>query len=257
MPSVAADAIILCGGAGLRLRKVTGDAPKSMASVAGRTFLELLFRQLNRYGFHHAILAVGYQKELISSFLGEQAFGLRLAYVAEESPLGTGGAMRNAGDRIETDIALVMNGDSYTDVDLSRFVEFHQESKAELTIVVVPADGRGDTGSVLIDQNGKLKRFAEKESGMDSKCYINAGIYIVSRRLLYEIPTGVQISLEKELFPRWVEAGKDMRVFLHSGSCVDIGTPDRYQVAQQLLAGVEANSAPTVAAEEAKRVHPS
>ena len=252
MPSLSMpDAIILCGGAGLRLRSVTGAVPKSMASVAGRPFLELLIRQLNRHGFHSAILAVGYQKEIISSSLSKEAFGLHLTYAAEEAPLGTGGAVRNAADSSETETVLVMNGDSYTDVDLSKFVEAHHESKAELSIVVVAADDRGDIGSVLIDQNGKLTRFAEKESGLNSKYYINAGIYMMSRRLLHEIPVGVQISLEKELFPRWTEAGKDMRAFFHAGSCVDIGTPDRYQIAQQILSDMEVDLYPPAIVEEA------
>src|SRR5271169_1384583 len=109
------DAILLCGGAGLRLRSVIGNSPKGMADVAGRPFLELLLRQLGRHGFERAILAVGYQKDVIHSHFGEQAFGLHLAYSIETCPLGTGGALRNAADMIESDNVLVMNGDSYTD----------------------------------------------------------------------------------------------------------------------------------------------
>jgi D-glycero-alpha-D-manno-heptose 1-phosphate guanylyltransferase len=238
------DALVLCGGAGLRLKSVTGNAPKSLASVAGRPFLELLLRQLRRYGFRRAVLAVGYQKDMIASSLGGQAFGMQLAYAAEESPLGTGGAMRNAADLVESDSALVMNGDSYTDVDLSKFVEEHRRTKADLSVVVVPADGRGDIGSVLVDPSGKLARFAEKEPGIASQYFINAGIYMVSRALLFEIPPGVPVSLEKELFPRWLESGKNMRAFHHAGSCVDIGTPERYQMAQRMLASVEAEPVP-------------
>src|ERR1017187_4110469 len=115
------DAIVLCGGAGLRLRSVTGTAPKSMSSIDGRPFLELLLRQLRRYGFQRVILAVGYEREVIYSHFGETAFGLKLTYPAESSPLGTGGALRNALGAVESETALIMNGDSYTDVDLSRF----------------------------------------------------------------------------------------------------------------------------------------
>ena len=112
------DAIVLCGGAGLRLRSVIGDAPKGMAAVAGRPFLELLLRQLRRHGFERVILAVGYQRDMIYSHFGESAFGLRLAYSVESSPLGTGGAVRNAADLVESESVLIMNGDSYTDADL-------------------------------------------------------------------------------------------------------------------------------------------
>jgi mannose-1-phosphate guanylyltransferase len=135
-------------------------------------------------------------------------------------------------------------------VDLSRLVETHRDSNAEVTVVVVPGDGRGDIGSVQIDRHGRLERFAEKTSERDSDLHINAGIYLASRCTLLEISPGVQVSLENELFPRWLEAEKDMRTFLHDGRCVDIGTPDRYQFAQQLLANVEADTGSPVLVHE-------
>jgi mannose-1-phosphate guanylyltransferase len=233
------DAIVLCGGAGLRLRSVTGNAPKAMATIAGRPFLDLLFRQLRRHGFRHVILAVGYQQDVISSSYGERACGLSLSYAAESSPLGTGGALRNAAEQIESDNVLIMNGDSYTDADLSQFVENHRRAQADLSIVVVPADGRGDCGSVQTDQDGKVVRFMEKQSQIRAPYYVNAGIYVISRRMIKEIQLGLQISLENVFFPRWLEAGKAIRAFVHAGPCVDIGTPERYQIAQQMLADAE------------------
>lgn len=109
-----------------------------------------------------------------------------MAYAVETFPLGTGGAIRNAATLVESESAMVMNGDSYTDVDLFEFAMEHKESNTELSVVVV-SDGRSDTGSVLIDS------------------------------------------------------------FIHAGKCVDIGTPDRYQIAQQILASVERDSIPAAA----------
>src|SRR5882762_2898218 len=120
MPS-AVDAIVLCGGAGLRLRSVTGDAPKSLASIGGRPFLDILLSQLRRHGFQHVILAVGYQRELIRSHFDNRAHDMSLEYSIESTPLGTGGALRNAVDFVQSDSVLIMNGDSYTDADLSGF----------------------------------------------------------------------------------------------------------------------------------------
>ena len=147
MPSVP-DAILLCGGAGLRLRSVTGDGPKSMARIGGRPFLELLLRQLQRHGFRRVVLAVGYREDVIRSHFGDQAFGMRLAYSSESSPLGTGGALRKAAGLVESDCAFAMNGDSYTEANLSDVVSDYRSSKADASLVVVPADGRGDCGSV-------------------------------------------------------------------------------------------------------------
>jgi len=232
------DAIILCGGAGLRLRSVTGNAPKAMADIAGRPFLELLLRQLRRYGFQRVVLAVGFGAEMIRAHFGEQAFGLNLAYSPEASPLGTGGALRNAADLVESDIAVIMNGDSYTDVDLSRFVMDHREAKADISLVVVSHDGRGDCGSVYLAQNGYVERFAEKQSSPGTP-YFNAGIYIMSRSLLHNTPARLPVSLEQDLFPRWLQEGHHLKAFVCSGMCIDIGTPDRYHRAQDILANVE------------------
>jgi D-glycero-alpha-D-manno-heptose 1-phosphate guanylyltransferase len=246
LSSIMPDAIILCGGAGLRIRSVTGGAPKSMATVAGRPFLELLFRQLSRYGLKRVILALGYRKEAIIAWLSEHEFSVDLAFATEDVPLGTGGAVRNAVSLAQSDTLLVINGDSYTDVDFSSFAKVHESTEADLSVVVVPADGRRDIGSVFVDKNDRLTGFAEKQSGADLKPHVSAGIYMMSRRLLNSIPAGVQISLEKDLFPRWIEEGKDVRAFRHPGHCIDIGTPDRYQIAQQMLANVEVDSVPPI-----------
>jgi NDP-sugar pyrophosphorylase family protein len=232
------DAILLCGGAGLRLRQITGTAPKAMASVAGRPFLELLFRQLRRHGFGRVILAVGYQQDVIRSQFGTCVFGLRLVYSPELSPLGTGGALRQAADLMESDTSLIMNGDSYTDTDLRDFVLDYVRSMADASVVVVPADGRSDCGSVLVDPSGKLARFEERQGPVPTR-YLNAGIYLMSQRMLYDIPLGLPVSLEQEVFPRWLEEGKHVRAFVCSSRCVDIGTPDRYRSAQDSLANAE------------------
>jgi NDP-sugar pyrophosphorylase family protein len=232
------DAILLCGGAGLRLRSVIGNVPKGMADVAGRPFLELLLRQLRRHGFERAILAVGYQKDMIQSHFGDRAFGLYLTYSAESWPLGTGGALRNAADLVESESVLIMNGDSYTDVDLGKFVASHRGANADASLVVVPADGRGDCGSVLLDGDGKLASFDEKQGPFNAP-YVNAGIYMVSRQMLYEIPARVGVSLEQELLPRWLRHGKYVKGFICAGRCIDIGTPERYRSARDILEKAE------------------
>jgi len=232
------DAIILCGGAGLRLRSVTGIAPKSMSMIDGRPFLELLLRQLGRHRFQRVILAVGYQKDVIRSHFGERAFDLSLEYSEEASPLGTGGALRKAADLIKSDSALTMNGDSYTDADLRGFVADYSEARADASMLVVHADQRSDCGSVSVGENGSVIRFREK-GNLSGSHYINAGIYMMTRSILCEIPAGFKISLEEELFPQWLAGGKYVRAFVHRGTCVDIGTPERYLSAQTLLANAE------------------
>jgi NDP-sugar pyrophosphorylase family protein len=244
----APDVILLCGGAGLRLRSVIANAPKAMAQISGRPFLELLLRQLRRYRFERAILAVGYGQDMIRSQFGERAFGLELKYSVEPSPLGTGGAVRNAAQMVASEAVLVMNGDSYTDVDLGGVALRHHETTTDVSMVVVPAAGRSDYGSVFVDGNGVVIRFAEKPKDCNAP-YINAGIYVLSRPILRSIQPNIQLSLEKDLIPRWIQDGVLIKALIHPGACVDIGTPDRYKLAQQLLASAE-SEAPVSAAGE-------
>jgi NDP-sugar pyrophosphorylase family protein len=145
---------------------------------------------------------------------------------------------------IESDNVLVMNGDSYSDVDLCNFVVDHRRANADLSAVVVAADGRGDCGSVLLDGNGKILGFTEKQDPFHAP-YVNAGIYLMSRQMLYEIPPGREVSLERELLPQWLRQGKYIKGFVFSGRCVDIGTPERYRSAQDMLANVEVDTSTT------------
>jgi NDP-sugar pyrophosphorylase family protein len=236
MPEIP-DVVILSGGFGLRLRGTIGDVPKPMAQIAGRPFLELLLRQLKRHGFSRVILSVGYKQEVIREHFGEKAFGLELVYSIETSPLGTGGALREAAHHISTETLLVMNGDSYTDVDLSRLVREHAGNSAGVTVVVIP-ESRIDAGSVVLDSHGRIKAFAEKRHVPESR-YLSAGIYMFGKKLIAGVPQGSKISLEEQLFPQWLADGKSIEGFVHEGECLDIGTPDRYMKAQHALEKVE------------------
>jgi len=244
MPN-GADAIVLCGGAGLRLKSVTGDAPKSLAYIGERPFLEILLLQLQRHGFDEVILAVGYQNDLIRTHFGDQAHGLKVRYSIESAPLGTGGALRNALDLMHSNTALIMNGDSYTDADLRLFLKEHEDAHADLSVLVVPADGRTDCGLVSVGSERKVLGFKEKQSAF-GKQYVNAGIYLATKRILSEIPASAQVSVESEMFPRWLKEGKDLRAFHHWGPCIDIGTPERYQSAQITLAKAEKGASVSV-----------
>ncbi|MFN0171044.1 MAG: sugar phosphate nucleotidyltransferase [Bryobacteraceae bacterium] len=232
------EALILCGGAGSRLKSITGDRPKAMSSIAGRPFLELLLRQLGRHKFQRVILAVGYQQEAIRSYFGAQPCGLIVDYSPESIPLGTGGAIRNAAHLVRSDCVVILNGDSYTDADLSQLVEEHRRSKADVSLVVVPVDGRADCGSVRIDEDGRVAEFEEKQVHAGAR-YASAGMYVMSRQIVFDIPSGRQVSLEYEVFPQWLGQGRALRAFSVPGTCLDIGTPERYWSAQEVLRSVE------------------
>ncbi len=231
------DAVILAGGAGLRLKSVTGETPKPMAKIGERPFLELLLHQLKRQGFVRIILSVGQKQPMIREHFGENAPGLQLRYSVEQSPLGTGGALRQSVTLVESNNFLALNGDSYTDLNLERLVKEHVNSKADITMAVIP-DSRSDAGSVVFDQDGKVTAFAEKQFVRGSS-YRSAGVYMLDKALVEEIASGAKISLEEHLFPNWLTNGKHIHAFVSPAKCIDIGTPERFQEAQALLAGVE------------------
>lgn len=214
--------------------------PKPMAPIAGRPFLELLLRQLKRHGISRVILSVGYKEDVIRGHFGKQAFGLELVYSIETSPLGTGGALREAAAHIKTEYALVLNGDSYTDVDLNRLIREHEEKKADVTVVVIP-EARSDAGSVVLDGNGRVKAFAEKRMVPESR-YLSAGIYALGKNLIAGVLQGSKISLEEQLFPQWLAEGKTVEGFVYKGRCLDIGTPERFLKAQHDLEKVESET---------------
>ncbi len=228
------DIIILCGGAGTRLRSVTGESPKSLAAIGGRPFMDVLLEQAAAAGARRVILAVGYRSDAIEAFYGSASFGLELVYSREESPLGTGGALARAARQVRTSDCIAMNGDSYTNLDLRSFAEFYEAGGAAMSVVVTPVDGRTDTGSVLVDSCGRIERFEEKTGGSAAR-HNNAGIYELRRELLLAEPADAAASLERELIPRWLAAGQTVLAYQHSGRCTDIGTPERYAEAQGTL----------------------
>jgi len=231
------DAVILAGGAGLRLKSVTGETPKPMAKIGERPFLEILFHQLKRQGLVRIILSVGQKQQVIREHFGENTSGLQLCYSLEQMPLGTGGALRQSVAHVVTKNFLALNGDSYTDVNLEQLMLAHFNAKADVTMAVIP-ESRSDAGSVVFDQDGKVTAFAEKQFVQGSS-YLSAGIYMLNKDLVEEIASGVNISLEEHLFPRWLASGKHIQAIVSPARCIDIGTPERYLEAQGLLAKVE------------------
>jgi NDP-sugar pyrophosphorylase family protein len=218
-------AAILAGGFGTRLRPVFVDRPKVLAPVHGRPYLTILLDQLAGAGIEEVTLLTGFQSEQVRETLGETHAGLRLTYWEEPFPLGTAGAVRWALPKLATPTILLMNGDSYCAVDFAAFREFHKRTTAQVSLVLARASGATRFGNVLADHHGWVKCFAEKAAV--STDWINAGIYLLERSMLKEIPVGQPFSLEREVLPDWV---KRRRVFGFRcrGRFLDIGTPEAY-----------------------------
>jgi len=226
------EAIVLAGGFGTRLREVVPDVPKPMAQVAGRPFLEILLSDLASKGFKRVVLSLGYKSEVIIAHLGVRFAGLEIAYVVEDAPLGTGGAVRLATSQCLDDHVSIFNGDTFLDLEANAVESLWQERRRPI-IVAREVDDTARYGRLLVE-SGRLAGFTEK--GVSGPGLINAGCYVLGVHQLDAWPPNTPFSLEADYFANAVTAAP-VDVFETSGHFIDIGVPDDYQRAQTELAG--------------------
>jgi mannose-1-phosphate guanylyltransferase len=182
---------------------------------------------------------VCFKPDKIRAVLGDgSALGMKIIYVCEESPLGTGGAVRNAEGELD-DTTIVFNGDVLTDIDLGPVVSAHRVAGAAATIVLAPVPDPSAYGLVEVDAGGRVQRFIEKpQPGQITTNMINAGIYILQTPTLELVPRGQSHSIERGFFPNLLARGDRVQAYIHRGYWLDIGTPEKYLQAQHdILSG--------------------
>jgi NDP-sugar pyrophosphorylase family protein len=233
-------AILLAGGKGTRLRPLTVHTPKPIVPIFNRPFLYYqidLLRQVPE--IDEAILSLNYQPRRIEEIFGEgEGLGIRLRYVVEPMPLGTGGAIRYAGDQL-TESVVVFNGDVLTQVDLGAVLRLHRERRAKATIVLTPVENPRAYGLVETDQHGNIQRFLEKPGEDEITCNtINAGIYVLEPETFDRIPKDTAWSIERSFFPSLIDRGEMFVAYIYDGYWIDIGTPAKYlQVHRDIMDG--------------------
>jgi NDP-sugar pyrophosphorylase family protein len=199
-----------------------------MAPVQGRPFLAYLLDLLRSQGFADFVLCIGYRHEVIQAHFGTGAnLGIAIRYSVETEPLGTGGALWAARELLGATF-LVLNGDTYLDTDYRRLIQAHRDRPATLTLGLVRVPDAGRYGTVTLEPDGYVTRFAEKSPADPGPGLVNAGIYVGSAALFAEFPPQRPLSLEREVFPRLV-ARRLLRGIVAPGEMIDIGTPDSYQ----------------------------
>ncbi|GAB4378174.1 MAG: HAD-IIIA family hydrolase [Salibacteraceae bacterium] len=223
-------AIILAGGFGSRLRTEVSDVPKPMAPVAGKPFLEYLLHYLEYYGFREVVLSTGHLSEVISGHFGPTFGNIKLTYAVEDVPLGTGGAIRYAFKHTDAERSLVLNGDTFFDVDLWRVMKAAAEMEDDEALMVLRQMTTPDRyGTVLLEED-RVSQFFEKKPGL-SEGLINTGMYVLNRGDLLEFPEGEPFSIEENYFKPMAAEGKLLGVRL-DGYFIDIGIPEDYHRAQ-------------------------
>lgn len=224
------DVAILCGGLGKRLRSVVSDRPKPMAEVNGSPFLDILIDYVASYGFKRFILCTGYQGRLVKQYYQNRGGELTIVISEEKEPLGTGGAIKNAESFIQSEIFLVLNGDSFCELSINDFLNFHASKGAVVSIAVTPIERPLDSGVVRLDEDQKIISFEEK-APVNRTALVNAGVYLFDRTILKYMPSGKKFSLEHDFFPRILD--KKIYGYITNERLFDIGTPERLELARQ------------------------
>lgn len=232
-------AVILAGGEGTRLRPLTLTTPKPVVPVVDRPFLRHQLDLLRRTGVTEVVFSLAYRPERIQAVFGDgSSLGMRIHYAVEETPLGTGGAVKNAEPLLD-DTTIVFNGDVLTDVDLPQVVADHLATHAAATLVLTPVPNPSAYGLVELDEAGRVSRFLEKpKPSQITTDTINAGIYVLDTSTLALMPPLVNHSIERAFFPNLLSRGDLVRAYVHRGYWIDIGTPEKYlQVHRDILGG--------------------
>jgi NDP-sugar pyrophosphorylase family protein len=225
-------ALLLVGGKGTRLRPIVPSTPKPLAPIGDRPFLELLIRQLRIQHIRNVVLCTGYQAEQIEQALGDGSqLDVVIEYSRETVPMGTAGAVQLARRYLQQlDDFLVLNGDSFLEIDFSRLMEFHRTHGGVATIAAVAVPNADRYGAIATGTNNRITSFAEK-TGKPGSGLINGGIYVFDIKVLRHIPDG-PASLERDVLPKLLPHG--VYAFEQHGMFIDIGTPADYARAQEL-----------------------
>jgi len=220
-------AVILAGGEGTRLRRISGGLPKPMMPLLGKPLLERIVILLRDCGFDEICMTLRFRPEIIRGHFGNgRRFGVSIEYREETEPLGTAGAVKNCRDFFAGEAFLVMSGDCACDYDLGSLMERHTEG---VTIALASHAEPLPYGLVVTDREGRVAGFVEKPSWERVVTdRVSTGIYALSPQILELVPAGVTYDFAKDLFPRLIEKKIPLQGVSMEGYWCDIGTPRSY-----------------------------
>ena len=220
-------ALILAGGEGTRLRPLTSTVPKPVVPLVDRPFIAYMLDWLRGHGVDDVIMSCGFLASGVRNVLGDgSAYGVRLRYMEEPHPLGTGGALKFAESLLDERF-LMLNGDVLTDLDVSAQLALHEQRGAQATLALTPVEDPSAYGLVRTRDDGEVTGFVEKPAPDQIDTHnISAGVYVLERSVLELLEPEQPASIEREVFPRLV--GEGIYAYVGEGYWLDIGTPERY-----------------------------
>ena len=231
-------ALILIGGEGTRLRPLTINTLKCMAPIANRPFIEYQVNLLKKYGIKDIILSICHMPEKVKKALGSgKKYGVRFTYAPEKTPLGTGGAIKNCEKHLD-DTTIIMNGDVLTDIDINALVSSHNAAKAYVTLALHEVEDPSSFGLVETGAKNRIVKFTEKPAGDEIKSgWINAGMYVFDKKAFEFIPSGRNVSVERETFPAIIASGRMIQAYKAKYYWLDIGRIGKYMEANSDVIG--------------------
>src|SRR5438552_2679274 len=238
-------AVVMAGGEGSRLRPLTINRPKPMVQIVNKPCLGHIFDHLLRHGIDEAFVTLQYLASVIQDSYGDGGgLGMRLRYTDEETPLGTGGSVRQIGDDLDGTF-LVISGDALTDIDLSRIIAFHKQREAAVPLTLVHVPNPLEYGVVITNEDGRIAKFLEKPSwGEVFSDTINTGIYVMEPRVLKRYAVGEVFDFSKDLFPKLLAEGEPLFGYVADGYWTDIGSIAEYARANADLLQGKVRTAP-------------
>ena len=233
--------VIMAGGKGTRISSIANDIPKPMIPIHGIPVLEREIRNLKNQGFTDIIITVSHLGNIIMDYFGDgskkspitgKSFGVNIEYFFEETPLGNAGALFKLKDRLTEDF-LLLNADAIFDIDFNRFVKFHKEHNGLVTLFTHPNNHPYDSGLIIADENGTVKEWLSKEDERPEyyKNRVNAGLHVISPKILENKINTPQIDLDRQLLKPLAGTGK-MYIYDSPEYVKDMGTPDRYYLVE-------------------------
>ena len=236
--------ILLVGGMGTRLMPLTHDTPKPMLPIAGLPVTEHQLIAAKRAGIKTIVLATSYLSEVFTPYFGDGSkWGLDLRYAVEKTPLGTGGAIKNAATALNLTAGsdepiVIFNGDVLSSHDLGKQIQEHVNHQADVTLHLTHVDDARAYGCVPVDENGRVTAFLEKMENPITNT-INAGSYVFHPSIIETIAANSVVSVERDVFPALVAAGKKIYGYVEDAYWLDIGTPRALLAGSKHLVGGE------------------
>lgn len=223
------EAVILAGGFGTRLQTVVADVPKPMAPVNGKPFLEYLLNYAIQQGIQRVVISTGYKHESIENYFGASYKSLSIVYAQEATPMGTGGGIQFALKKCKEKNVVILNGDSFFEVNLKALEAKHRASKSEFSIAAKKMFNFNRYG-IIQTKESRIVAFEEKRAIAEG--IINAGVYIIDREKFLALNLPEKFSMEKDYMEKFFPT-RQFNAFEFEGYFIDIGIPEDFEKVQR------------------------